>query len=293
MAANTDKLRKKKSLFSTTLSGNINDTVTTIGLNSTTGLATDTAITLTIDRVDGNGDDLGNQVERVTGVISGSNLTNALRGQDSTTAQSHNSGGVVEDIWDADTWNDLIDALLVEHGQDGKHSPKLSMYIPAPAMWPSTTNGCADLAKTELTTNDVDIQTLDFDTTTQEHAQFAIRMPGNWDAGTVTFIPVWTAASGSGGVSWALQGRAFANDDALDQAWGTEQNSDDTLLATDDLHQGPESSAITLAGTPAAGEFCQFRIFRDVADAQDTIANDVKLLGIYLIYTTDALPTDS
>jgi hypothetical protein len=122
MAANTDKLRKKKSIFSTTLNGGIDDSAATIALSSTSGLATDTAITLTIDRVDANGVSTPTKVERVTGVVSGSNLTSCLRGQDGTTAQVHSSGAVVEDIWDADTWNDAVDAVLAEHSQAGAHT---------------------------------------------------------------------------------------------------------------------------------------------------------------------------
>lgn len=121
MAANTDKLRKKKSNFSTTLSSSITDSDTTIPLSSASGLPTDTAITLTIDRVDANGTSTPTKVERVTGVISGNNLTNALRGQDGTSAAAHDSAAVVEDIWDADTWNDAIDAILASHDQDGGH----------------------------------------------------------------------------------------------------------------------------------------------------------------------------
>ncbi len=120
-AAATDKLRKKKSLFSTTLNGFINSSAATIALASASGLPTDTAITLTIDRVDVNGVSTPSLLERVTGVISGSNLTVALRGEDSTSAQSHNSGAVVEDIWDAETWNDAATWGLVEHNQDGTH----------------------------------------------------------------------------------------------------------------------------------------------------------------------------
>lgn len=120
-AANTDKLRKSKSTFSTTLSSSITDADTTIPLSSTTGLPTDTAITLTIDRVDANGIALAT-VERVIGVISGSNLTNGVRANDGTTAQAHSSGAVVECIWDADSWNDAIDVVLAEHTQAGAHT---------------------------------------------------------------------------------------------------------------------------------------------------------------------------
>lgn len=121
-AANTDKLRKKRSNFSTTLNGGINDTDATIALNSVSGLPTDTGITLTINRVDSDGNATPSLMERVTGVISGSNLTVSLRGQDNTTAKSHSNGAVVEDIWEADGWNDAVDAFLTEHNQDGTHA---------------------------------------------------------------------------------------------------------------------------------------------------------------------------
>jgi len=121
-ASNVDKLRKKKSNFSTTLSAGINDSDATIPLSSASGLATDTAITLTVDRVDGNSVSTPTLVERLTGVISGNNLTVTLRGEDGSTAQAHDAGAVVEDIWDADTWNEAVDAILAEHSQAGAHT---------------------------------------------------------------------------------------------------------------------------------------------------------------------------
>ena len=223
----------------------------------------------------------------MTGVISGNNLTNALRGQDSTTAAAHSSGDTVETVWDADSVNDIVDGLVAEHTQAGLHSGTRSFYVPATAMWPSTTSGCAALAKTELGTNDVDIQSLDFDQSSDEYAQFTVRMPDNWDAGTVTFSTQWTAASGSGTVEWALQGISFADSDAMDASWGTKQSVNDTLLTANDLHETSTSSAITLAGTPAAGENAQFRIYRDVSE--DTLTADAKLLGVYIIYTASQL----
>lgn len=123
MAANTDKFRKKKSQFSTTIPApGIDENAVTIPLLSSSGLATDTAITLTLDRIDSNGAATPLLAERVTGVISGTNLTNVLRGQDGTTAVAHAANAVVEDTWDADTWNDAIDAILEEHDQDGGHN---------------------------------------------------------------------------------------------------------------------------------------------------------------------------
>lgn len=287
-SAVTDLFRKSKSLFSTTTTGSINDSVQTIALNSVSGLPTDTGITVTIDRVDSDGVATG-RLERAICTISGSNLVNCTRGNDSTTAQTHPSGAIVECVFDADSLNDIIDGVLAEHDQAGLHAGKRALFIPATSMWPGTTAGCAALAKTELGTNDVDIQTLDFDKDSDEFAQFAVRMPDNWNAGTITFSPQWTAASGSGGVAFFLQAIAYANSDAMDAVLGTAVASVDTLLTANDLHEGPVSADITIAGTPAAGEWVHFKVYRDISDGGDTLSVDAKLLGISIIYSTTKL----
>lgn len=121
--AQANKLRKSKSLFSTTLASSIGTgTGDTITLTSTTGLPTDTEVTITVDRVDSNGTSTPDEMERITGTISGQTLTSYTRGIDDTTEQSHDAGAVVEIIWNADDWNDHIDHHLVEHADDGTHS---------------------------------------------------------------------------------------------------------------------------------------------------------------------------
>ena len=163
----------------------------------------------------------------------------------------------------------------------GKHT----VWIPAAAMTARDTNGAAS-GSTELATNDVMLSTFDFDTTTEEGVGFHIAMPTSWNEGTVTFQPYWTAASGSGTAIFELAGVATSNDDALDAAPGTAQSSTDTFIAANDCHIGPESSAITIAGSPAAGDLVYFQITRDVAT--DTLGVDASLIGIKLFLTYDA-----
>ena len=128
-AANTDKLRKKKSLFQTTLNGGIAAGDTSLTLQSASGLPTDTGVTIVINRVDANGVATPSAMEVVTGVVSGSTVGSLLRAKDSTTAKSHATASVVEMVWDAATWNDFVDAFLTGHGQDGAHT---SAAISAP-----------------------------------------------------------------------------------------------------------------------------------------------------------------
>src|SRR5574343_337000 len=129
-AANTDKLRKKKNLFSTTLNGGIASDTTTLTCNSLTGVPTDTAVTVTIDRVDANSVSTPTLREDVTGVVSGSNITDLLRGEGATTAQSHSNGAIVEITWETETWNDAVDAILVGHTQAGAHIASLPLTTP-------------------------------------------------------------------------------------------------------------------------------------------------------------------
>jgi hypothetical protein len=160
------------------------------------------------------------------------------------------------------------------------------LFIPAAAMWPRITGGCGVLTQYEMATSLFNIQGLPFDQTTQEFAQFQVVFPRKWNVGTVTVVPYWTAQSGSGDVQWGISGGAYSNDDALTVALGSAQTSDDTLIATNDLHIGPATSAITLAGTPASADFLALQVSRN--PASDTLSGDAILLGISVRITTTA-----
>lgn len=166
---------------------------------------------------------------------------------------------------------------------------KQTIWIPAAAMTARTTNGAAS-GSSEMSTNKQMYKTLDFDTSTQEFAQFAIHMPKGWNESTVTFQPVWSHASTTTnfGVVWAVEGIALSDDDAGDAAFGTAQTSTDTGGTTNDIYIGPESSAITIAGTPAENDYVIFQVKRNVSDGSDTMAIDARLHGIKLLYTTNA-----
>lgn len=165
-----------------------------------------------------------------------------------------------------------------------------AVYVPAAGMSPSATGGCAALATIASAANQPDIQTLDFDTTTQEFAQFSFRMPKSWNEGTITFVPIWShpATTTNFGVVWELQAVAVSNDDAIAVAYGTAQSSTDTGGTTNDVYIGPESAAITVGGTPAAEDMVFFRIARAPSNGSDTLAVDARLHGITVYLTTNA-----
>lgn len=171
-----------------------------------------------------------------------------------------------------------------------KTAGKETIFVPAAAMTPTATNGCASLATAETTSGRPDMNVLDFEASADTHAQFQIAFPKSWNEGTVTFQVFWTtAATDTDGVAWGLQGVAVSDNDTIDVAYGTAVVvTDDALSAAEDLCVTAESGAITIAGSPAAADMCFFRIFRDVSDANDDMAEDARLLGIKLFFTTDA-----
>lgn len=171
-------------------------------------------------------------------------------------------------------------------GTKGRHA----VPILAGSMGPSVTGGCAALASVASAANQPDIVTLNFDTATQEYAQFSIPMPTSWNRGTVTFVPIWShaATTTNFGVAWTLQAVAVSNDDAIAVNFGTAVASVDTGGTTNDVYFGPESAAITVAGTPQPGDIVFFRISRETGNAGDTMAIDARLHGIVLFITTNA-----
>lgn len=143
MAANTDKWRKKKSRFSTTLSGSITDSDVVMTLNSVAGLPTDTGVTLIINRVDANGTATPSAMEVVTGIVSGSTIASLVRAEDGTTARAHANGSIVEMVFEGDGWNDAVDSFLAHHNQDGTHKA-VAISVPTHAATGKTTPVDAD-----------------------------------------------------------------------------------------------------------------------------------------------------
>lgn len=139
---------------------------------------------------------------------------------------------------------------------------------------------------TQTTTNLQNFDELLFDPAAIEYAQALVRMPSNYNNGTVTARFFWSASSSTGSAVWGLQARAYADDDALDTAFGTAQTVTDTLLATGDMHISAATSAVTSGGTPAATTPLQFQIYRDATNGSDTLGSDARLLGVEISYTS-------
>ena len=185
-ASNTDKFRMGARRFTTTIgAGGVADgTTTIIPLTSVSGLPIDTAVDVTIDRVDGSGELTLTKEEVVTGVVSGSNLINCIRGQEGS-AQAHSAGSVVEVRLTTKQWDDAIDCFTTEHNQDGTHqSPVVVNYTPSAAATATLTLDAGNRHKIAMPAGDITIAL------------------SNEDIGQIFIVEITQDAVGSRDVTW-------------------------------------------------------------------------------------------
>ena len=162
-----------------------------------------------------------------------------------------------------------------------------TIYVPAGAMYPNTTSGCASAAQVELT-NGPEIKVLDFDASSDENAQFTVCFPKSWNEGTITFQAFWTVTgTNTGTVAWGLSGVSIADDVSINTAFGTNVVATAKAFSgtSNDMTVSAASGAVTVASA-AVDTQTYFQIMRDVSADDQT--GDARLLGIKLFYTTDA-----
>jgi hypothetical protein len=194
------------------------------------------------------------------------------------------------------TINDLSNALAASSDFAGGGASTIgrhSIPIMAGSMLPALTNGPGVLTQYNGGSQ-VDYAVLGFDASTIEYAHFWVPMPKKWNEGTVTARVLWMhdATVTNFGVVWALQAVAVGDDDTLNVAQGTAQSVTDTGGTTKDLYASPETSAITVGGTPQAEDMVCFRVYRDATNGSDTLAIDAGLIAVVL-YVTTAAETDA
>ena len=162
-----------------------------------------------------------------------------------------------------------------------------TIYVPAAAMYPNSTAGCADLEQVELS-NGPELKCLDFAADADDFAQFTVAFPKSWNEGTVTFQAFFTVTgTNTGTVAWGLSGVSFADNGDINTAFGT------NVVATAKAHSGTSndmdvtavSGAVTITAA-AVDTQTYFQVMRDVS--ADTQTGAARLLGIKLFFTTDA-----
>lgn len=183
--------------------------------------------------------------------------------------------------------SDNVQGALQDLDPSGKHT----IWVPAGEMYASTTNGAAAYSSGD----DPTLKGWAFDPATDEYVEFAIAFPKSWDEGTLTAQFYWMTAiaeSPAHDVVWGVAAKARSDNDPIAGGYGTTVGVVDTTLNELTLRITPETAAITVGSTPAEGDVVFFKIERDANSAGDTATNDAILLGVKLIFTTNAVNDD-
>ena len=164
-----------------------------------------------------------------------------------------------------------------------------TIWVPATAMYPATTNGSSALTQVETTALRPDLMVLDFAAAADDFAQFSIGFPKSWNEGTVTFQVFWTPSNtNTDNCIWSLQGVSVADGATIDVAYGTAVSVTDAGIGTvEDQQVSPVSWAVTITNA-AVDTQTYFQIFRDGNAAGDDFSGVARLLGVKIFFTTDA-----
>ena len=164
-----------------------------------------------------------------------------------------------------------------------------TIWVPATAMYPATTNGSSALTQVETTALRPDLMVLDFAAAADDFAQFSIGFPKSWNEGTVTFQVFWTPSNtNTDDCIWSLQGVSVADGATIDVAYGTAVSVTDAGIGTvEDQQVSPVSGAVTITNA-AVDTQTYFQIFRDGNAAGDDFSGVARLLGVKIFFTTDA-----
>lgn len=149
------------------------------------------------------------------------------------------------------------------------------IMIPAGALRPRQTGGCAALAYTNGASGQPDIPYLAFDGATEEYAEFMFPMPARYTGGPIQVAFWWRRASGTGAadVMWGAAGCTVADGETPAVNFGSAQTiTDAAQTTTANFGRSAYTGDITLGGvSPAAGELCFLRAYRDADAGGDTL----------------------
>ena len=270
-----------------------NPNIVDVGFSQITGTETLTNKTLSSPKIDtGLFDTNGNESILFTATSSAINeitVTNAAASGDPAISATGGDTNIDLNLVAKGT------GVVQSNGSALAVTGKQTIWVPATAMYATTTNGCADIDQTELTAGQPELKTLDFDPSSDENAQFTIAFPKAWDPSQLIMYQVFSTANSTntGNCIWNLKGVGIADNDAIDTAFGTAVAITDAHSGTaNDLNVTAQSGSVTIAGSPAADEDVFFNISRDANDGSDTFTGDAKLLGIKIFFATN-LPNDA
>lgn len=170
-------------------------------------------------------------------------------------------------------------------GYTGPSGINGQIVLTAAGAWMPVTSPASAISQVESTTNKVNYFVVDFLQSVKTYCEWGLALPSNYNGGTITATFEWTAVSAStNSVVWGLAGVAYGDNAAIDAAYGTAIEVTDANNATGVVNISGATANITIAGTPTAGQYVQFRAYR-LGSGADNLAATARLLAVRIAYT--------
>ena len=158
-----------------------------------------------------------------------------------------------------------------------------AQFVLTSGMWMSVTDGATPPTTTEMSGNKNNIFGIEFPKDVKKFAECAFPMPSDYAGGTITAKFYWCANSPStDAVTWGIAAVAFGDGEDRDAAFGTAKEVSDANSGAYHCQISAATAAVTIAGTPVAGELVNWRVYRDGADA---LAVSALLEAVVITYT--------
>jgi hypothetical protein len=152
------------------------------------------------------------------------------------------------------------------------YRPKKSIWFGAGSL---STDGTQCAAPAEVTINSgPKIWTIVCTDNDSSTIYGSVKMPDNWDAGTVTFDHVYIqTAANTGALNGDIAAQCRGNGEVPSSTWGTEVAIDDAAVVGSNSNDMTTSAAVTAAGTCAAGDMLYWRYQLDATGTATTAAS--------------------
>lgn len=160
---------------------------------------------------------------------------------------------------------------------------RIRVATTSPALGAATASAMKSAATNGLNTMESKL----FAGNADQAVQMKTRMSSAWDRGTITAVPTYGIDSGTvaGSVVWEVSAVAMGSGDSANAAQGGAQASLHTPGALYTIYDGPETAAITVAGSPQAGDIVNVEVKRRASsNTSDTCTLAAHLLAVAVFW---------
>ena len=179
---------------------------------------------------------------------------------------------------------DAASPLLMYQFQSG-YRPLKSVWIGAGNLYGDGTN-CPERPTAVTINSGPKIPTFICADNNSSRLTGALRMPGDWDGGTITLTHAYIqTADDTNALNGDVAAQCRGAGETVSSTWGSEVGIDDAAVSGSNINDLTTSAAVTPAGTCAAGDMLYFYYEVDATGTTTAVAT-LHHLGFHLTYTS-------